>query len=311
MLWLGAADTLRAVHIPDYPMPNHLLVRSVLLVALSLCLAPAQSSNARMTLASDGFVAEWLPSTTSDACPALVLGGAEGGVPRRLAEAAMAQGMAALALAYFNADGLPAELENIPLEYFDKPIARLAAQAPAGCRGVTLLGWSKGAELALLLASRDTRISAVLAISPSHVTWPGILKDWRKVPGASWTIAGQPRPFVPFDSTRGATNLVELYTHSLKQAEAVAAAGIEVEAIRGRVLLLSGSRDDVWPAEAMAAAVCQRMTRNGRGADCEHRNFADLGHLLDERFMPGSANAHPAQTVFAGFLRQIKSSGET
>lgn len=65
----------------------------------------------------------------------LTFGGSEGGLyyPARTAAALAAAGHPALALAYFDAPGLPKHLDRIPIEYFGSALHRLdrAAQVDA------------------------------------------------------------------------------------------------------------------------------------------------------------------------------------
>lgn len=118
-----------------------------------------------------GFVGQYFPHLANEQRVAvLVLGGAEGGVPVRLAQPVVDAGYPTLALAYFNAEGLPAELEIIPLEYFAKAKLWLQQQQNVRSDELIIVGWSKGAELALLLASEDKQISRALAIAPSCVS---------------------------------------------------------------------------------------------------------------------------------------------
>src|SRR4029450_14052521 len=76
-------------------------------------------------------------------------------------------GFAALALAYFGMEGLPKELDQIPLEYFQSALAYIRSHRSLDSDQIGIAGNSKGAELALLLASEDPAIRCVLAFSPS------------------------------------------------------------------------------------------------------------------------------------------------
>lgn len=104
-----------------------------------------------------------------------------------------------------------------------------------------------------------------------------------KTADSSWTVGGEPLPFVPFDTSLGAGSLIELYRHSLRQQSAVEAAGIPVEAGLAQLLLLSSARDEVWPASEMAAAICQRMIDHDAGDRCRHDDYDDVGHLRNAR----------------------------
>ncbi len=223
----------------------------------------------------------------------LVLGGSGGGLPTHLAKKFAEQGHAVLSLAYFNAEGLPAELNDVPLEYFEAPKRWLAAQPNTRDDGILVAGWSKGAELALLLASNDRNIKGVIGIAPSSVVWAGILSDWTKVPSSSWARNGKALAHVPFAPPANISNLNDLYSASLEQKNAVAAARIPVENIAAPVLLLSGGLDEIWPANRMAADVC--LQRQQARLHCLHINYPDAGHLLDEDFVIGGTTEANAE----------------
>jgi esterase/lipase len=231
------------------------------------------------------FVAEYAPVASSERYGVLVLGGAGGGMPAHLANKIAVMGYSVLSLAYFNAPELPAELNEIPLEYFDAPKKWLMNRPETRNDGILVVGWSKGAELALLLGSGDTDYRGVVGIAPSSVVWAGILKDWKKVPSASWTVGGKPLDHVPFASGVNITVLSDLYDASLQQTALVEKAVIPVEGINGPVLLLSGGHDEIWPANKMANAVCERREQSEKS--CLHFNYPEAGHLLDEEYVIG------------------------
>lgn len=253
------------------------------------------------------FVADYYPGDTSGRYGVMVLGGAEGGKPSELAQRLAAFGYPVLAVAYFKSPGLPAELEAIPLEYFSAPRAWLAAQPTSRSDAVLVAGWSKGAELALLLSANQAGYAGVLAIAPSHVVWAGILADWRKVPQSSWTLGGKPLSHVPFQGGEGVEGLFALYAHSLKNTAAVTAARIPVEKIQAPVLLLSGGKDAIWPAPVMADKICAQMGAQA----CTHKHFPDAGHLLTvDTELGGTLAANTqaqkeADRAMADFLQQL------
>jgi len=119
--------------------------------------------------------------------------------------------------------------------------------------GVVILGASRGAELALLLASIKPQIKGVIALSPSSVVWFGLPKELPILPCSSWTLGGKPVPFMPYDSSRKIVpgDMRAMYKNieeSLAQKEAVEKAAIKVEQIHGPVLLASGHDDEICPA---------------------------------------------------------------
>jgi dienelactone hydrolase len=90
-----------------------------------------------------------------------------------LAQAFAANGFAALTLAWFRYQGLPRELVEIPLEYFDRAAAWMEAQPEVRAGGLGLIGGSKGGEAALIAASRNSAFRAVVAMTPAAHMWEG------------------------------------------------------------------------------------------------------------------------------------------
>ena len=95
----------------------------------------------------------------------LVIGGSDGGLrAEHIAALLASHGHPAMALAYFDAPGLPGQLERVPLEYFERAARRLHASR------VAVLGVSRGGEAALLIGATYPRlIDGVVALVPSNV----------------------------------------------------------------------------------------------------------------------------------------------
>jgi pimeloyl-ACP methyl ester carboxylesterase len=231
----------------------------------------------------------------------LVLGGSEGGKPHgALKEFFAENGYPTLALAYFKERGLQQSLQCIPLEYFDKPIAWLESNGRVAGHGIVVFGASRGAELALLLASIHPNIKGVIALSPSSVVWNGMPKEPPVTVCSSWTLDDRPIPFMPYDSSRDPTKGIgseitpavqrvfyQFFVDELARTDAVAKAAIRVEQIHGPILLASGDDDTIWPAGEMADAICSRLKKNEFKYQYENLKYPDAGHSLDERWMIG------------------------
>jgi len=105
-------------------------------------------------------------------------------------------------VAYFKEKGLPESLQLIPLEYFDKAIDWMGHNNHVRPGGIIVVGASRGAELALLLASIKTgnkrSYSAVAQLR--SLEWHA--KGTAGSPVFSWTLGGKPVPFMPYDSTK-------------------------------------------------------------------------------------------------------------
>ncbi|MFN8037754.1 MAG: acyl-CoA thioesterase/BAAT N-terminal domain-containing protein [Acidimicrobiales bacterium] len=253
---------------------------------------------------------------TGGPVPGVVLfPGSEGGLDSMSADAAVlaSHGAAALVAAYFNADRLPSQLAEIPLERLASAITWLAGHdAVAG--PVTALAISRGAEglLATAAAVDGLPLRAIVALSPSHVTWEA-LGDDGDLPGVSaWTLAGAAQPALAAssgelmaDMARQALrhhgrvdprhplvmHLTRSYEPALGDAEAVDAARILVERIPVPLLLVSGDDDQVWPSGRMAAAVLASRSGGPAAAADHHVTYPGAGHLLRLGTFPTTATS--------------------
>lgn len=243
------------------------------------------ASTRTLKFEEDGLAATYYPSGSNERkMGVLVLGGSEGGVPEKLASPIVEAGFPTLALAYFKEEGLPPELERIPLEYVIQAMSWLKSQPDTMPDNIVVVGWSKGAELSLLLASKEPSISNVVAIAPSSVVWAGILKDWSKVPGSSWTYDGQDLAFVPFNPSGEVNGLLDLYKQSLENRTDSGEVNIPVQNISAGVVLLTGENDEIWPSPTMAETVCEKMNARTKHK-CKHINYQGADHLLNYEFL--------------------------
>ena len=162
----------------------------------------------------------YLPTTTPQKA-IIMLGGSEGGKSwsriKKPIEQLVKRGYAILSLAYFKDEGLPDSLEEIPLEYFEKAFDWLSGQPGIIPDEYIILGGSKGAEAALWLGSRSSRVKAVIAFSPSSVIWQGIPADrfeLSKDPKSSWSCGGVGLPFIPYSTSISKLDLRMLKSQS-------------------------------------------------------------------------------------------------
>ena len=230
----------------------------------------------------------------------VVLGGSSGRVDVARAGLLAGKGAVALALRWFGGEDQVPGICEVPLETFVLAIDRLMQ---AGCGRIGLVGTSKGAEAALLTAVLNSRVDAVVAISPSSVVWgnigPGL--DGAVWPQrSSWTRSGVALPFVASDPywkpeyRDGLLSYRSLYQQSLERfASEVEAATIPVEAARADLALVAGGDDALWPSVMFAESVVERLERAGRTARLVVH--PDAGHriLLPNETTPRSTlHAH-------------------
>jgi dienelactone hydrolase len=218
----------------------------------------------------------------------LVLGGSDGGIPSRRAKLIAENGFPVLALAYFKTKRTPEYLDMIPLEYFDEPIEWLKKSTYAQGGRIVVIGESKGAELALLLAARKPEISGVVAFVPSAAVFQGIPKNYWP-PRSSWSHGGEPLPFVPYDlkNLPDPKDILSIYRNSMKQQGAVRKALIPVSAIKGPILLFSAKDDRMWPSVEMSEMIMRTLRDQEFSYTYEHIPYDNAGHTMTEYYMMG------------------------
>ena len=225
----------------------------------------------------------------------LLLGGSEGGLgsgARHMALSLQSEGFTVLQLAYFGAPGQPEALERIPLEGFDRALAWLKRQPGIDLQRLSVVGASKGAEAALLVASRRSDLSAVVAGMPTSVVWNGI--DWanngRSV-HSSWTVGGQDLPTMPFADWNGSEGIISVYRaiEDPEQRAVAERAAIPIEHADARIMLVCGEAETMWPACPMARLIEARSVGKS-GPPVTVLAYRDAGHLV---FGPPLSTDHP------------------
>ena len=219
----------------------------------------------------------------------LVLSGSSGRVEEARCRVLAGLGAAAASYRWFGDT-----VDRVPLESFDDALSALHER----CERLVVLGTSRGAEAALLLAARHVEIDAVVAISPSDVVWAALSTE--RPQRSSWTSAGEPLPFVPYDDSWDAETdppeFVGLYEQSLETyADRVPAARIAVERIAGDVLLVAGGDDRLWPSCDFAERILGR--RRAAALRTELVTHPRAGHRVR---LPGEPALGPSPLVHGG-----------
>lgn len=181
-----------------------------------------------MTIADSNV--HWARGEGASGTGVLVMAGSSGRLDVGRANLLASRGTTALALRWFGGEAQPVVPCEIPLDTFTEAIDMLAVE----CERIVLMGLSYGAEAALLTASVDGRVDAVVALAPTDVAWEGQHEHDDAPRRSKWTLGGQPVAFVPLDrawkprSTIPA--FVELYGRSreLAGSDAVEALSVKV-----------------------------------------------------------------------------------
>jgi len=235
------------------------------------------------TVRAEGLVAHLFHPSGAGRVPAILLvGGSGGGIGWQdyMADLLARRGFAAMALGYYAMDGLPKELERIPIEYFERAIRWLSSQEGIDSTRLGIGGVSKGGELALLLASMHPELKAVAAFTPSGVVFQSIAAGYPLT--SSWTLGGRDVPFVPYGAVPNAASIAEVYLAGIRTlgGDSLEAATIKVERINGPILMLSGKADNLWASATLADRITARLRDRQFSHPVEHIAYEDAGHLI-------------------------------
>ncbi|MYW04024.1 hypothetical protein GT354_38225 [Streptomyces sp. SID3343] len=196
-----------------------------------------------LTPATDGFWGElFLPPPGTPRHPAvLMVGGSEGGASLSEDAALLAsRGYPALSLGYFALPGLPANLDDIPLEYFAGALRLLARQPSVDADHVIVMGYSRGTEAALLLGQNyPDLVHGVIAYSPTI-----------RAAAGSWTKDGRP----------------------------IAEGVIPLDHVDAPVLAIAGSEDLLSPSAQAARELDRALDAAGTGRPHRALIYQGAGH---------------------------------
>lgn len=281
---------------------SHRLVRLFLAVAALFALAGPAAAQAVTDRPIPGFpYARVYTLEGGEPRPVVViLHGADGGTEAgdRFGPILARLGYAAVGLPYYSPDwgdyGPPKALSELPGSFLDIPVDQLARlrEALRAMPGVDverfgLFGASKGAEFALIAASRYDWIDSVVAYAPTDVVWEGWGLEVLEAEGtrSSFSFEGEPLAFMPY---RGfvegllagpGADLRAIHENGrADHPERESAARIPVERYRGALMLIAGGRDAQWNAAGATEAIVR--VRSSAGLPTASLIYPDAGHDL-------------------------------
>lgn len=197
------------------------------------------------------------------------LGGSEGGNAwssdfwKTTREQFIAKGYAFVAVGYFGCKNTPKLLDKIAIEEVMQAILSAAKHPNVKATKIIVIGGSRGADLALLLASYYPEINGVVGIVASHAVFPGHTSEFNS---SCWTFKGKELPYVPVNEASVPylmqRDLKGAFEAMLQDTVAEQKALIPVEKIHGPLLLLSATQDEICPSTKMAEKMILRLEQH-------------------------------------------------
>ena len=229
----------------------------------------------------------------------VVLHGADGGTGAsdRFGRKLASLGYAVVGLPYYSADwgeyGPPKEIPGLPGSFIDIRIDQIAelrdwlrTRPDVDANRIALFGGSKGAEFALIAASKFDWIAAVVAFAPSDLVWEGWGLETFEAEGtrSSFSYQGQALPFMPYVGFSegllagpGKADLLKIHEDGrAAYPDREAAARIRVEDYPGPMMLVAGDADREWRSGQMARNVA--ASRSAAGLETTLLVYPEAGH---------------------------------
>jgi nucleolar protein 56 len=223
-----------------------------------------------------------------------------------LARLLASRGFAALALQYFgDPEPLPDTLLEVPVEYVERAIDWLDAHERVSGGSVGLFGFSRGGPLALLTASRNDYLGAVVGWVPSGVVYEGLGPDRAPAGTAAWSIDGEPVPYLELaeaDPGPPPTSGLPFFEPPLddESRERLEAAEIPVEDADAPIYLASVTDDQRWPSTRLCERVVDRLDGTGYPHSYRHDAFEGAGHFMIPPYLPTAGTTRDSTDIYGG-----------
>ncbi|XP_054246373.1 acyl-coenzyme A amino acid N-acyltransferase 2-like [Indicator indicator] len=200
--------------------------------------------------------------------------GGAGGLIEFRAGLLASRGFAVLALAFFAYDDLPRTMAQLDLSYFEEAAEMLLRHPQVRGPGLGVVGVSKGAEVALAMATFLPQVVATVWINGTASLHgnPLVYKDLL-IPAIPYSIER-----VIFTELGAMDNLA---VFDDPQDPAYSTSAIPTEKIRGKVLFVVGEADRSINSKLFAQLAMARMAPGS----CRLLSYPGAGHLIEP---PGS-----------------------
>lgn len=203
-----------------------------------------------------------------------MFGTAGGLIEYRSAQLA-SRGFASLALAYLGYDDLPKLLEKFDIAYFEEAVELLLKHEKVLKPHVGAIGVSKGADLALSLATFIPEVKAAVWINgcSANVQASLHLHD-RTIPGLDFELSRG-------EFKDGVLDTYEMLNDPLDYPETV----IPIETADAHFLFLAGCDDRNWKSEVYVDQAIDRLRRANMN-NYEVHKYPETGHLIEPPYSP-------------------------
>ena len=202
---------------------------------------------------------------------------------------------------FFGQDNQRPTLAEVPLEQFDE-VTDYIREHVADPSPVTVMGTSKGAEFAALLAANGFAVDNLVGFVPAHFSYSGLdFSSGQDLP--SFTLRGEAVPFASSWQSGVLTGLkmfgrmIAAYPASYRPTYEGAAgsagddARIDLGGFDGNAVFFGAGDDQMWQSDVAARALAEQSPR------AEAHVYDDAGHIF---FEDSEAQENGWQIMFGG-----------
>ncbi|XP_075008545.1 acyl-coenzyme A thioesterase 6-like [Calonectris borealis] len=214
-----------------------------------------------------------------DTFPGIIdIHGYVGGLFEHRASLLANHGFATLALAYFQYEDLPQKPTELRLEYFEEAVDYMLQHPQVKGPGVGLLGYSKGADLCLAMATFLKNITAIASLNGpvANIVLPLSYKDK--------TI-----PPLPIDEQQVKVIDSNILDYSEAFTDPFQAPGnqslIPLEKAEAQLLFIVGQDDHLIKSEYHATEACKYLQAQGK-ENFQILSYPGTGHCIEPPFFP-------------------------
>lgn len=210
--------------------------------------------------------------------------GGVGGLWEFRASLLACHGFASLSLAYFAYDDLPQNPSEVDLDYFEEAADLLLRHPKVLGPGIGVVGVSKGAEIALLMATFLKQVKATVCINgPTSINgYPVHYRD-RRMPCLPYYMEG----IILTDS--GAVDIHRILRDP--RAPVYQDFMIPVEKASGHILFVVGGKDRNCNSKMYAEEAIERLKRHDK-RNARLLIYEGAGHLIEPPSSPFCSRSH-------------------
>ena len=204
--------------------------------------------------------------------------GVGGGLLEYRAGLVAGHGFATLALAFYDFEDLPKELNVIEVDYFEEAVRYMLRHPKVKGPDIGLLGLSLGADVCLIMASFLNNVSATVSINGSAFSGNRHIKyKQTMIPPLGHDLR---RMKVAFS---GILDIVDIRNDAVGGCENPSM--IPIEKAKGPILFVAGQDDHCWRSELYTQIASDRLQAHGKERP-QVLSYPGTGHYIEPPYFP-------------------------